>query len=375
LTIPQGALEHSLTSAMSQPNFTLPVQYLREIAEQVRALQGDVAIWLLAGGLTLSQLEDSSLEVPFETFEKLVSSALTFTHEPALGLLVGQRLQMSMHGALGYAAASSGSIRQALGLFESFSRLRFSPVAVSSEHRPLDVRVLFTETQPLGAIRRPVLEALIMASKNMLDTITLDACRIGTVAFPFEAPPYAELARQLFGCELRYRASWAGFTLPPSVLDVPLRTADPEAFRQAVSICQRELERLGQNTTFSGRVRRLLLEHQSRFPSLAVTARLLHETPRTLHRRLLAEGTSFHDLLEDVRHTLAVEHLNGGQVSIEELAYTLGYTDVSNFRRAFKRWEGLTPTDYRSRHLSKPARPDGVTSGRRQPVRVRSRRR
>lgn len=338
---------------MSHGNFTLPVQYLRQIAEQVRALQGDVSVWLLASGLTPTQLEDPALEVPFETFEKLVSSSLTFTREPALGLLVGQRLQMSMHGALGYAAASSGSIRQALGLFEAFSRLRFSPVAVATEHRPLEVRVLFTETQPLGAIRRPVLEALVMAGKNILDTVTLDECRIGKVTFPFDAPPYAELARQLFGCDVRYRASWAGFTLPRSVLDVPLRTADPAAFKQAVSICQRELGRLGQTTTFSGRVRRLLLERQSGFPSLVVTARLLHETPRTLHRRLVSEGTTFHELLEDVRHTLAVEHLKAAHFSIEEIAYTLGYTDLSNFRRAFKRWEGLTPTEYRDRHRSK----------------------
>jgi AraC-like DNA-binding protein len=333
------------------------VQYLREIAEQVRALQGEVSVWLLAAGLTPSQLEDPALEVPFETFEKLVSSALAFTREPALGLLVGQRLQMSMHGALGYAAANSGSIRQTLGLFEEFSRLRFSPVAVTTEHRPLEVRVLFTETQPLGAIRRPVLEALIMAGKNMLDTVTLDECRIGKVTFQFDAPPYAELARQLFGCEVRYRASWAGFTLPRSVLDVPLRSADPVAFRQAVAICQRELERLGQKTTFSGRVRRLLLERTSGFPSLTVTARLLQETPRTLHRRLVAEGTTFHELLENVRHTLAVEHLKAGHFSIEEIAYTLGYSDLSNFRRAFKRWEGLTPTEYRSAHLPPPGRP------------------
>lgn len=342
---------------MGHGDFTLPVQYLREIAEQVRALQGDVSVWLLTAGLTLSQLEDPSLEVPFETFHKLVSSSLAFTREPALGLLVGQRLQMSMHGALGYAAASSGSIREALGLFEAFSRLRFSPVAVATEHRPLEVRVSFAETQPLGTIRRPVLEALVMAGKNILDTVTLDQCRIGRVSFPFEAPPYAELARQLFGCEVRYRASWAGFTLPRSVLDVPLRSADPVAFRQAVSICQRELERLGQNTSFTGRVRRLLLERTSGFPTLVVTARLLHETPRTLHRRLVSEGTTFHELLEDVRHTLAVENLKLSHLSIEEIAYTLGYSDLSNFRRAFKRWEGMTPTEYRSGHLPQPRPP------------------
>jgi AraC-like DNA-binding protein len=340
---------------MNPRNFTLPVQYLRLIAEQVRALGGDTSPWLRGAGLTEPELERPSLEIPFAVFEKLVSSALVLTREPAFGLLFGQRLQMSMHGALGYAAASSGSIREGLALFSSFSGLRFSPVAVSSEADPFEVRVCFTETQSLGAIRRPVLEALVMASSNMLAAITMNACRISSVVFPFEPPVYADLAQQLFGCKVRYDASWAGFTLPREALDMPLGTADPVALREAVAICQRELGRLGQDATYSARVRRLLLERQNGFPSLAVTARLLHETPRTLHRRLVSEGTNFQALLEDVRHTLAVEYLKLDRFSIEELAYRLGYADLSNFRRAFKRWEGVPPTEYRDSYRQQPA--------------------
>jgi AraC-like DNA-binding protein len=75
---------------------------------------------------------------------------------------------------------------------------------------------------------------------------------------------------------------------------------------------------------------------------------MLHMTPRTLHRRLVDEGTSFHDLLEDVRRTLAVEHVKSGRLSIEEIAYMLGYSDLANFRRAFRRWESVPPSAYRA---------------------------
>ena len=85
----------------------------------------------------------------------------------------------------------------------------------------------------------------------------------------------------------------------------------------------------------------------SALPSLNVTARLFHLTPRTLHRRLLDEGSSFKEILEQVRH-LAVEYLKAGHLSIEEIAYTLGYTDMANFRRAFKRWEAMPPSRYRA---------------------------
>jgi AraC-like DNA-binding protein len=130
---------------------------------------------------------------------------------------------------------------------------------------------------------------------------------------------------------------------------VPLKTSDREAFREATLICQRELEHLTNDESTSSRVRRLLLGEHDGFPSLQVTARLLHVTPRTLHRRLLDEGTSFRALLEEVRHALAIEHVRSGRLSIQEIAFRLGYSDVANFRRAFKRWEEAPPTAFKAR--------------------------
>ncbi len=328
--------------------FTLPSAYLRHIADHLTSLGVDVAAWLAREGLAPGQLDDASLSISFEAFRRLTLDALRLSREPALGLFVGQRLQANVHGVLGYAALSSGSIRQALELFERFITLRFSVLAISSEVRPQGVRVRIEERRPLNDIQRPVLEAVVMTNKNILESISMGSCRIRSVAFPFAAPEYAKLARELFGCEVRYGQRWAGFTLPADVLDAPLRLADPLAFREAALILQGELQRLAANETLAGRVRRLLLQGHNGFPSLQVSARLLHMTPRTLHRRLVDEGTSFRELLEDVRHTLAVEYLQSGRFSIEEIAYTLGYSDLANFRRAFKRWESIPPSEFRA---------------------------
>jgi len=334
----------------SRALLTLPGAYLRQMAEQVQALGADVDAWLVGSGLTRSQLDDPPA-LALSAFEKLTEDALRLTNEPAFGLFVGQRLQMQTHGVLGYAAVSSGSIRQALGLLESFTRTRFSLVELALEETAREVKVRISMTHSLGAAERPVLEAIVMATKNIVDAISMGACRIETVAFPFPEPPYGDLARELFACDVRWRATWAGYTLPQKVLDVPLRAADAHAFREAVRICERELERLSANETVEGRVRRLLVERQHGFPSLEVAARLLHLGPRTLHRRLVEEGTSFREVLEDVRHHLAIEHLKIEKLSLQEIAYTLGYTDFSNFRRAFRRWEGMPPAAYRKRLL------------------------
>ena len=70
--------------------------------------------------------------------------------------------------------------------------------------------------------------------------------------------------------------------------------------------------------------------------------------PRTLHRHLKSEGTSYRQILENVSHTIASQQLTNTSITVEEISLLLGYIDVANFRRAFKRWTGMTPSDYRT---------------------------
>ncbi|WP_247039850.1 helix-turn-helix transcriptional regulator [Burkholderia cepacia] len=95
------------------------------------------------------------------------------------------------------------------------------------------------------------------------------------------------------------------------------------------------------------RGRRLMLERVGAFPSQQSTAQLLNMTPRTLLRRLADDGTSYREILENVRHALAVESVKSGKLSLQEIAFLLGYDSLGNFRRAFIRWEGMSPSEFR----------------------------
>jgi AraC-like DNA-binding protein len=337
---------------MDDQGLTLLVQYVRQIADQLGGMGVDVDRWLGQSHLSREQLNGPSLALAYPTFQTLARDALSMSREPALGLLIGERLLANSHGMLGYAALSSGTIGQALELVERYAPLRTSLISISHTVHADEVRIIFAEPRPLGDIQRLVLEAVILTIKNVLDSISMGECQVRMVAFPFDAPDYAPLARDFFRCDVQYGQSWAGAILPRDHMDVPLKMADPEAFREAALICQRELDKLTANESLSVRVRRLLLEKQNGFPSLPVTARMLRMTPRTLHRRLVDEGTSFHELLEDVRRTLALEHVRSGRFAIEEIAYMLGYSDLANFRRAFRRWESVPPSVYRASKIA-----------------------
>lgn len=330
-------------------DFTVPVEYVRPIAEHLRTIGVGIDDWLLRSGVPETKLAEPDGVLSYAVFRRLVLEAIAAAREPALGLFVGARLVASTHGMVGIAAVSSSTVRQALDIVVQFSRLRSPLINISLEAGALGARLVFTDVLPLGDIQRPLFEAVVLSIKNILDDITMGAAQVREVAFPFDEPEYAALARDIFGCRVRYGQGWAGFSASPEVLNLPLRLADPAAFEEAAWICKRELARIAANESMGARVRRLLLEDQNGFPSLQVTARLLHMSPRTLHRRLVDEGTSYRELLESVRHTLAVQHLRSDRFTMEDIAYRLGYSDLANFRRAFKRWEEVPPSAFREK--------------------------
>jgi AraC-like DNA-binding protein len=177
------------------------------------------------------------------------------------------------------------------------------------------VQLRFEEAIPLQLplVRRSVLETIVLTIKNLFDHITAGAARTTYASFPF-AEPYAALAREMFNCEVRYEQPWCGFAFPSEALDIPLSMADPVTLRQVMQVCQRELDKTSQQQSWAGKLQRLLLETQGTFPSLNVAARLLNVTPRTLHRRLVEEGTSYRAVIDEVRQLLAAEHLKVGKL-------------------------------------------------------------
>ena len=332
-------------------NLQVPAAYVQALAELIRSLGADTSDWLAMSGLTMARLEEPDASVSLPLFAQLAFDAVGITREPALGLLLGDRMHAASHGIVGFAVSSAGTPRQAIELLARFVRLRLPLLSVSQQSVDGEVEVQFHEALPLGPMRGPVLEATLLTITRVLDSLSLGSCPIIRVAFPFPAPDHAPLTRTMFGCEVTFDAPVAAMRLPEQHLDLPLRRADPAAFREAAAICQRELDRIGIGERLADRVQRLLAERQNGFPSLAVVARMVQLAPRTLHRRLVAEGSSFQTLLDEVRHRRACEHLRAGGLSIEELAYALGYADPANFRRAFKRWEGVAPSLYRDRLL------------------------
>jgi AraC-like DNA-binding protein len=325
----------------------LAVPYVRLIGDQIGRMGVSLPHWLGLSGIRPEQLAQEDFVLDLAAFRSLALDARRLSEEPALGLLIGEAMGVQAHGALGYAAMSSRTVREVLTLIQRYIGLRIAMVAPRLEERPEEARVVLSELLPLGDVRSMALEGVVCTIGNLLRDVSMGACEVQGVSFPFPDPGYAPLAETLLRSPVRYDQGWAGLSLSPRTLDLQLKMSDPRAFRLAEDVCSRELLRLEERRSWEARVQRVLLETRVGFPSLDETARRLRVTSRTLHRRLVAEGRSFRAILEDLRHRGAVEQLTAGDSSIEEVAYILGYSDPANFRRAFRRWTGGPPSQFR----------------------------
>jgi AraC-like DNA-binding protein len=171
------------------------------------------------------------------------------------------------------------------------------------------------------------------------------------VTFPHAPPADDSGHRNLFRCPVHWNRERAALFIDRSVFEMRQSRADPYLLayfdRQADGL----LAKRSNDKDTSARVRRLLVDALADGPPSAdLVAKRLGVSPRSLRRRLADEGTSFHALVEDTRNALAQQYLSDPKLTVSEIAFLVGFSALSPFQRAFRRWTNLTPREYRHRH-------------------------
>lgn len=321
----------------------IPTLYLRTLLELAQERGCDPLPWLQANGLTPSDLTRPDIVISTARNIELVRLAIEHSKEPSLGLMLGQRLRMNTHGKLSFALMNSANLRQAIALTGRFLPVRTNLLTMRFDDHPETPRLVFSPAVELKNAERLVVEAVMLAVRNVFEYLAPGAQSVQAVSFATASTPYDALTQTLFGCPVSYDAPSSAMHINPSALSLRLNTADAQALEQAAVMCQAELDKLAKPESLTASLQHRLLNASDDMPSLEACAQALHMTPRTLNRRLQDENTSYRAIVDQVRHHLALQHLKNSQLSLQEIAYRLGYTDQANFRRAFKRWEGVAP--------------------------------
>jgi AraC-like DNA-binding protein len=324
----------------------LPASHALHFVELVR--RWDVSDRdLLAGlGFGVDDLVDPHLNIPLATVVALIERARSLTGEPALGFHLGLQMSISAHGYLGFAAMSAPTLREALELAIQYAPIRTTSLVLHLEVTGTSAALVIDENADFGSARDVLLLGLLVGLWRIGNTLLGREVTESSIDVTFPEPPYYARFRHA-NPRVRFSQTANRLVFDPSLLGAPLVSADPAALRLAQDQCERLLESLGTDSRVVERVRRLVLRRDTGVRSFEELAMAVRVSPRTLRRRLADARVSFSTLLDEARRDRALQLLRSRDVSTKDVAERVGYSNVANFMRAFRRWTGRTPAAYR----------------------------
>jgi len=325
----------------------VPTNYLNNIVGLAEEYGASRAVILKDADVSQESLDDPEARIDAEAFARVIVGALEKSGQPDLGIRLGSQLKVTTHGILGYAAMTSATLADALSLVTKHVQTRTPMLVGNISVKRGTVAIRIEEAAVLGDIRRPVLEIAASAVNAVALFLTNGEFKCDSVRFPYEEPEYAAEYRGVFGCPLVFGAEATEIRFSAALLNTPLLLADEAAQRQAALQCEEELQAIEMSDDLVQRIRAQLLKSSDSLLDLDQVSVQLGLSPRTLRRRLQSSGTSFQHVLNSAREDLAAQLLRTTHMTISEIADRLGYTNQSNFSRAFKGWTGLSPRQFR----------------------------
>lgn len=334
----------------SQGPASIPTNYTRLIAQELGMHSRDLPQLLHGTSLNADSLLDERTRLSGVEQIQILDNALAISGDPALGLRLGRRLTPAVHGPMGYLACSSPNLLAAMQAFHTFlpTRLSFARLQLQQNAECLSIGCHF-QVPMRPAVSRCLADTCAMAFFACAEFIVGRPAHEALVQFEHADPgadaDYAHFipGRVQFGCaQMRLR-------LPMSLCQIPNASANHQSVALAQQQCEALLAELQQHPqTVKRQIETMLLSHPTGMLSEDAAASALFMSKRTLARRLKAEGVSFRQVRDDVLARQASHYLLDNRISVDAIATLLGYHDSANFRRAFKRWFGLSPDQYRS---------------------------
>lgn len=255
---------------------------------------------------------------------------------------------VSSYGMLGYAMMSCATLNQAIQIALKYYRTA-GPLFDLTFEFEADALVIGADNV-FGLddkLLTLVTEEVFTTFPQLLDLLVGDHVRPREVDLNYPAPPHQHLYATRFECPVVFDAPRTRFVLDAQALALPLLHPDADSAVMFERSCREMLAEIERHESLANELRHLLLSSPGKLPDAAAAAAKMRLGERTLRRRLADEGTTFQAILDEVRCRIATDYLVTTHLSTQEIAELLGFSEATNFRRAFMRWTQRSPTSYR----------------------------
>ncbi|MCY1522330.1 putative HTH-type transcriptional regulator [compost metagenome] len=328
----------------------LSVGFVDSLADAVRSHGQDPLSLLEQYGLDAARRAEPRARLSIPRYMRLGHAAIQLTGDPALGLEMGRFGRLNQLGLAGVTVLQAPTVREA-----ARTLIRFEPLYAqnyrgqsSLEEDARGAWLRFYSISPYNAYNRFVVDSVLASWACQLRALCGGAMSVEKVMIEFPAPVYAERYQALFGCPVEFGAATNRLRLDQASLALRNPGHCPSTWRHLLEICERELEQQTRTRSLRERIVHLLGPLLlGREPDLEEVANRLQMPTWTLRRKLAEEGTQFRSILNDTRRDLAMAYIRDTELSFGEIAYLLGFASAEAFQRAFKRWSGQTPGEFR----------------------------
>ncbi|SPO65900.1 MULTISPECIES: AraC family transcriptional regulator [Pseudomonas] len=329
----------------------LSVGFIQPLSETLQQRGIDPGPLLTRYGLDPVRLAEPGARLSIPRYMHLGHAAIELTGDPALGLHMGHISRLGQAGLAGVTAAQAPTVGEA-----ARTLLRFEPLYAanyrghSSFHEDSGGAWLrFYSISPYNAYNRFVVDSLLAGWLAQLSSLAGVVLLAERVEIEFEAPAYAAHYQALSSNPVQFGAPTNQLRLSRANLALRNPAHCPSTWQHLLQLCEAELEQRTRIRSLGERIAHLLgpLLNGGREPDLEEVARHLQLPTWTLRRKLAEEGTQFRAILNDTRRDLAMTYIRDTELAFGEIAYLLGFASAEAFQRAFKRWNGITPGEFR----------------------------
>ncbi len=309
----------------------------------------DIAPLLRRSGLTLSDIEDENVKLSVASQIKCVNLLAQALDDRLLGFHVALDMDLRRTGFLYYVAASSAVLGDAVRRIARYSTMFNEGIKLETDFGDV-LRIGFEYTGISRRSDRHQIEAWTTAITRCFREITGRELQPLEVKIIHQRIPQSAEIDSFFGRAVEFGANADEVAFAGEAAKLPIVNADRYLNKLLIGYCEevlaRRKARLGAVQADVENALAALLPHGQ--TGIESVARKLRIGPRTLQRKLAAEGVTFAGILEDLRFALAKHYLAEQDLSISRIAWMLGYTEVSAFSHAFRRWSGRPPRAARS---------------------------
>ncbi|MDP2228812.1 MAG: AraC family transcriptional regulator [Moraxellaceae bacterium] len=317
--------------------------YSRMIARELQLDTSGLGELLAGTSLTPGHLFQLDQQISAQDQYTIIHNGLRLSGNPAFGLQLGSRLHVSAHGTLGIAISTAANLRESFQAVARFHNLRAQFIRLDYRDEGSRYEVNLRLQVPMDAVGLFLMEAMVASTQWNIEFVLGRRVAETIIELGYPPPDHAARYAEYLHGQFSFGHDSTRISLPAALLDTPNPFRDDEAFAQAMLQCERMAAALRPKERWSERVSTVLQQHPGQLWTLTEVAAVFNISARSLIRHLQSEGSCYQAVLDAELHRQALLHFESPRHTVASVAATLGYQDVSAFRRAFKRWAGQTP--------------------------------